>query len=202
MKREEIITSASPLPGGYRQLEYIEGTGTQYIDTGVLNGEFLDFELEFKPTDTQFNYWIFGSRYGSMNDEYGLLWQVNDSQHVGLCLRLTYKGNQYFNSLTTNSFHKVKLDGNDFYIDGVLKNSFQRTAFYNKYSVIINGGNQQNNTIWPGNSSWKSVKLWYDSNLVRDYIPALRISDLKSGLYDLVNNQFYTNAGTGEFLYV
>jgi len=33
------------------------------------------------------------------------------------------------------------------------------------------------------------------------FIPALRIADIKPGLYDLVNNQFYTNAGTGEFLY-
>jgi len=39
------------------------------------------------------------------------------------------------------------------------------------------------------------------NNLIRDFYPALRISDSKPGLYDLVNNQFYTNAGTGEFLY-
>jgi hypothetical protein len=33
--------------------------------------------------------------------------------------------------------------------------------------------------------------------LVRDFIPAVRDSDSKPGFYDLVTNQFYTNAGSG-----
>lgn len=37
--------------------------------------------------------------------------------------------------------------------------------------------------------------------LVREFIPALRVSDSKPGLYDTVNSVFYTNAGSGEFLY-
>ena len=35
--------------------------------------------------------------------------------------------------------------------------------------------------------------------IVRDYIPCYRKSDSKPGLYDIVNKQFYTNAGSGEF---
>ena len=35
MKREHNITTETPvLPDGYTELQYIEGTGTQYIDTG------------------------------------------------------------------------------------------------------------------------------------------------------------------------
>lgn len=35
--------------------------------------------------------------------------------------------------------------------------------------------------------------------IVRDFIPCYRKSDSKPGLYDIVNKQFYTNAGSGEF---
>lgn len=40
-------------------------------------------------------------------------------------------------------------------------------------------------------------KIYDNDILVRDFIPAIRDSDGKAGLYDLVTNQFYTNAGTG-----
>ena len=42
--------------------------------------------------------------------------------------------------------------------------------------------------------------LFYNNNIIRKMIPALRNSDNVAGLYDLVNNEFYTNAGTGTFI--
>lgn len=36
--------------------------------------------------------------------------------------------------------------------------------------------------------------------LVRNMIPARRDSDGELGMYDMVNNIFYTNSGTGEFI--
>ena len=37
------------------------------------------------------------------------------------------------------------------------------------------------------------------NTVVRNFIPCYRESDNKPGLYDLVNNEFYTNQGTGDF---
>lgn len=34
---------------------------------------------------------------------------------------------------------------------------------------------------------------------IREFIPCYRKADNKPGMYDIVNNVFYTNAGTGEF---
>lgn len=44
------------------------------------------------------------------------------------------------------------------------------------------------------------AKCIIDNTLVRDFIPCYRKSDNEIGLYDLVNNTFYTNSGTGTFL--
>ena len=49
-----------------------------------------------------------------------------------------------------------------------------------------------------------SGKMWYfqiydNWVLVRDLVPCYRKSDSVIGLYDLVNNQFYTNSWTGTF---
>jgi hypothetical protein len=45
-----------------------------------------------------------------------------------------------------------------------------------------------------------AFKIWDNGILIRNYIPCYRKSDNVIGLYDLVNNVFYTNAGTGTFL--
>ena len=42
-------------------------------------------------------------------------------------------------------------------------------------------------------------KIYVNNVLVRNFVPAKRKSDNVLGLYDLVNNAFYTNAGTGTF---
>ena len=44
-------------------------------------------------------------------------------------------------------------------------------------------------------------KIYESDVLVKHFIPCYRNSDNKVGLYDIVNNVFYTNQGTGEFLY-
>ena len=45
-----------------------------------------------------------------------------------------------------------------------------------------------------------SCKIYDDGVLVRDFIPCSRKSDGLIGLYDTVTKEFYTNAGTGEFI--
>ena len=44
------------------------------------------------------------------------------------------------------------------------------------------------------------LKMWKDDVLVRNFIPCYRKSDNVIGLYDLVNNVFYLNQGTGTFI--
>ena len=45
-----------------------------------------------------------------------------------------------------------------------------------------------------------SFKIWDNNVLVRDYVPCYRKEDNVVGMYDIVNDVFYTNLGTGEFL--
>ena len=42
-------------------------------------------------------------------------------------------------------------------------------------------------------------KIYKNKKLIRHFIPCYRKSDGVIGLYDLVNDVFYTNSGTGEF---
>lgn len=44
------------------------------------------------------------------------------------------------------------------------------------------------------------AKIWDDDVLIRDMIPAKRDADDALGMYDIVNDVFYTNDGTGTFI--
>ena len=51
------------LPKEYQQVEYVEGSGTQYVDT-LLNskGENFEISIDFQLTKAIHNRWIFGTR--------------------------------------------------------------------------------------------------------------------------------------------
>ena len=60
------------LPDGYMELEYIESTGTQYIDTGFKPNQdtrvILDVQLSQTPTDHN---WFYGARQAVNNSGFG-----------------------------------------------------------------------------------------------------------------------------------
>lgn len=45
----------------------------------------------------------------------------------------------------------------------------------------------------------KGGKIYVDNILKVDLIPAVRKSDNVAGMYDVINNIFYTNNGSGTF---
>ena len=76
--------------------------------------------------------------------------------------------------------------------DSSPRSSNNLLIFYNQYE--LNTGSQ---TL---KGKLYAISLTV-SGVTYTYTPALRTADSKPGLLDKVNNVFYINAGTGEFLY-
>ena len=90
--------STPDLPSGFTELEYLEGTGNQYINTGVVPaeiGDALGFSVQsYLPSEREYaaaNQSIIGSRYSSQNKEvqvsayeFGILrWGVKCHRYLG-----------------------------------------------------------------------------------------------------------------------
>ena len=60
-----FAAAAAALPPEYERIEYLESTGTQYIDTGVLADDDNGFRLEFMCTQRQTTQFFCGSRNAS-----------------------------------------------------------------------------------------------------------------------------------------
>ncbi len=193
----EIIESASRLPAGYTELEYIESTGTQEIDTGVLPSAVDDIYVRFKNTTTDAGYLIGaagGNQYNYVGihqafSGYGENWG-GSSQYTGFSI-----------PADTSNIHVIKVDltsAPKFYLDSALK------ATQGTYATITSTYTLRVNANVYGDTKrcsarYYDVKLSKNGSLVRDFVPAKNSSGVV-GMYDTVSGQFFTNAGSGTFV--
>ena len=184
------------LPAGYRQLEYIEGTGTQYIDTGFKPNLNTRTVIDFKLTkNIHGETGIFGYSNSSNDSHYHFY--VNGLSNNRWSFGY---GNYPSNQISPHDLnrHTVELNKNQAYIDGVLVATLNTTAtsFSYRGSMYLFGVS--------GYSAYAPMRLYscriYDNGtLVRDFVPCKNSSDVV-GLYDTVNNQFYSSRTSIPFI--
>lgn len=179
------------LPNGYTELEYIESTGTQYIDTGFKPNQNTRVTGVFKTTDTGIPYFWWGARTSSETVNFCTL-------RVGSGVRSDY-GESKVKVLSSPSTEKVLIDQNKnicTYATASINNEI--STFVSQYSLFLFAVNTGGNAGYFGHHKMYSCQIYDNGVLVRDYVPCKNPAGVV-GLYDLVNSKFYGNAGTGAF---
>lgn len=194
------------LPPEFQEVEYIESTGTQWINTLTKADDETEIQCKFYITEFK-NDWagIFGERLGGDNNALNL-WTYNSQYYAGI-------GNIYPYVTKDEKECEIVLDN--------------RRIIFNNQIVEINGnvGNSISNilifAISTGENSVygsKSKARFYYFNIiksngyVRYFIPCYStttVIDVNNqpcpkytvGMYDLVEGKFYTNQGSGTFGY-
>lgn len=204
VKCNNIVEGSSNVKfiGGYTQLEYIESSGTQYIDTGHSVTNLTDVDITYALTSWSAVADIWGVTYPSHYD-YSYLIRYNSSTAV-----MVHKGAssaQSSSSVSLNTKINIRTDtlNNRYFIDNVLGNHNLVSMTSQNYNAFIFASNigSTYSTVYYGRSKAKlyNCKMYENNVLVRDFIPVKRNSDNVLGLYDLVNRVFYTNSGSGTF---
>lgn len=199
------------LPAEYEAVEYIESTGTQYIDTGYKPSKFTTTRLDHQMTyiDTSNNY-LFGIDVrGVANNFYGAYIESNNRVHCSHPyqngygyfttgtnrMTLTFGGGNYSISDATNNY---ALNANGGYAFGN-PNEFNNTGQLNLFIFCCNKSGTGGSF-----TRYKLYKCQIFNNgtgeMYRNFVPCIRKADDEAGLYDLVNGVFYTNQGTGDFV--
>lgn len=184
------------LPNELQEVEYIESTGTQFINTGFTPNQNTKVSLTVQKDASQSGS-MFGSRVSNQSQAYTFQISSSDKQFIS-----GYGGGtEPSNTVNDGQVHTLMRDKGDFYVDGVLKVSQTRPDFTcpgNAYLFTM-----YNNAAPTGGTPMKLYycKIWDNGTLARNFIPCYRKADSVIGLYDSVNGVFYTNAGTGTFNY-
>lgn len=192
----------------YEDLLYIEGTGTQYIDT-----------LYYPDADTEVEYVC--EQVAVVNYNYAqTFFGVSDgtwSENAFAVSTYRYGSYVYGDSATTgwgcfttlrNVEMSFKLNKNGLFKDGILVRSnagFNKTL--NLHTLSFFAANY-NSVSEFGKHKLKIARIRQNGVVVREYVPKRRISDGVVGLLELNGNicplsgtNFFINAGSGDFLF-
>lgn len=191
--RVEIDRNASRLPEGYTEVEYIQSSGTQYVDTGFVPNQDTRVyaSVEFL-VSTSVN-WLFGARTGAESNEFGFL-------TVGNYYRTDYGSKQYSfgTAIAYESEFVVDFNKNIVTLDFKNTGTLASATFAAPVNMVLFGVNTNGTITKSAGAKLYSCQIYDNGTLVRDYIPCIDPSGAV-GLYDVVGGQFYANAGTGVF---
>lgn len=199
---EPVLKGGSRLPSGYTELEYIQSSGTQYIDTGyVITSENMKVVIKFAYTAAHSDATLFGSETTGItgSGEYSICPYGNPQFFVGGSKSLKSAYEPSLNEVCTLDITANNGTLTDIW-NGTRQNSQSYTQSLNHtYSVAVYGNNISGAVTQKVSMKLYSFQIYDGNALVRDYIPC-KNPDSTIGLYDLVNSVFYTNAGSGIFV--
>lgn len=184
----------------YTWLEWIESSGTQYVDTGYVPNQDTRTVMDFEYTKTVSGaqQGVFGSRIALRNAMY-LMWTENGNTgwRDGYGTELEYPLGAAISGRTVVDKNKNVLS-----INGTVVNAATYATFDSAYSLYLLTTNNAGSPMidsYPTYAKIYSCQIYDNGTLVRDFKPARR-SDGTVGLLDQVNDRFYTNPGTGIFM--
>lgn len=191
---------------GYKVLTYIETNGAQVINTDITPNQNTGFEIDFMsytaPTASNSPQLLNAGgrtsgvprlclnlyKTGSSKKLEGEI-VVNDTSTNAAIVDKTRLMLKYINDGTTkkityNSNTSVEITTNDFTVNDTLHIfAYKNGNVFDRFFI----------------GRLYGLKIYTNTTLSYNFIPAQRLSDDEIGLYDMVNDVFYTNDGTGTF---
>lgn len=184
------------LPVGYRLLEYIESTGTQYIDTGVTYSSSNAYVIEAECCFVKQNSYSGWNGGGIFGDSAGY-WDCGASS-LGLKADVLSEVELTIQSGTSSqSIMKITQNG----VTQSRGRAHASIATYAKKNYpIFAYTNDTGGLLGYASMKLTYLKITVNGTLVRDFVPCVDSSG-RAGLYDNVGGKFYANSGSGEFLF-
>ena len=196
------------LPSAYQQVDYIQCSGTQWIDTWYTytNPNKIKYELSYNLTASPDQFSYFGSRlqtwtwdwfswipYGwAIYSNTTSFWSISASTNTNYVLSVEF-------TPSNNTSTVVQYTNGTKTYDQTYTNSSYIPPTQTQHIWLFCDINWSWSAIQLASMKAYSFKIWDTDILVRDFVPCYRKSDNVIGMYDLVNNQFYTNSWSWTF---
>ena len=185
--------SGGGLPEGYTALEYIQSSGTQYIDTGRKLTQDSDITIDFMivgKLDSDAG--IFGSRKNPSENNLALFQQRSDRLFVG---DFSKYPKYRFTTPSSSNRIKIRMNKTGVWVNDILKKSWSDVANFETPTngLIFDVGNNN----WTGNKAVMRLYSYTDGSAQR-LVPCLDANGVPC-MFDLVNKTTFYNQGTGSF---
>jgi hypothetical protein len=190
------------------EVEYLESTGTQYIDTGVVPdlgfGIYVEFESLVAPATTGKTFKVFGSsryRNGQWGGPLILTWAMTSGGQMSW---FQTESVFYNPGIRGNTRMWVRIIGDEFTNSFGAKFSTPKRTLNNVFGTLyllsvhtdINISDSASGRVF-------SCSIYNNAILVRDFIPVRFTNengDTEGAMYDKVSGELFRNQGTGAFI--
>ena len=207
----EMVTTAPQEPtdfSEYTQLEYIESTGTQWIDSGIKPTQNTSalYSCAVIGEVSNRDVHLFGSRLSYIDQAFNLCYMNtpgNGLESLKFLSGTNFSQTQtpLITETTIKNKHDYYLSGTRVDVDGTNVLNFTTSNYngeHNLWLFALNNAETLHSQVVA--QRVYGCKIWDNGMLVRDFVPVRRNSDGLLGMYDLVTSMFFTNVGTGRFI--
>lgn len=192
----------------YKEVEYLESTGTQYINTNVKVTPDYTVEVTFVMTQRKATWdTLFGTR-SSNTARFTARWANSATGKLGVhrskiktASYESYDDANATKTMVTDTWHTIKLAKREYTFDGELRKTFSATTGTTAFSypiflfALCNSGSPADY----GYFRIKKARMWNDKDeLIRDYIPCVDLDGV-GGMYDVVNDTFTKSGSSTKF---
>lgn len=191
-------TEQRNLPVGYTELAYLETDGHSWFATGISVDTTTELEITASNL-TSASAQLMVARNTNSTRTFRIAKATASQRLIGSVGAETITD---ANNDGTNKF-TAKVNISSFYVDGTLIGNFASATpdLTGITEIDVFRGVYTSGTYYAyAGSRLHRATIRKNGVAVIDYIPARRESDGVLGMYDLANGQFYTNAGTGDFV--
>lgn len=190
IKAKHIYKGNYALPEEYEEVEYLESTGTQYINIGIVPNDDYTVNVEFLYNISS-NDGIYGVTNGTVGFYLG---------SAGGQLYLN-GGSYYFAPFVAKTKYTLVYNKNTAIVNNIKYDVHNKTYINSDFWLF---GRKNTNSATDSrllHGKIYSFKMITSSdNVYISLIPCYRKSDNKPGMYDIVTGKFFTNQGTEEFI--
>ena len=187
------------LPAGYTRLEYVQSSGSQYVNTGVSSGTNITAEICWKSlmnaqTESKF---VFGTRKAWQQSMLFVSHQCRNDGVSDSGIRYAWGANAYSTQTFPTDFFAQRLSASE----GMMGTNRVWTPYsatfantYPMYVFTINNAGSPSTAYASMQLKW--LRICDNGEEVRMFVPVRRNSDSVAGLYDQVNSNFYPSASS------
>lgn len=188
--------------GGSQKKSYLKSSGTQYIDTGIKPSEKISIITEFFLDIDQQNRsdgWqtVFGGNDGNIINS--IVFSFNQSSSA-----VTFQDGSAYGDIgslfiTSNYIHNVAIIKGITEFDGIARQIWTPSQFSSNNNIYLFGQNLNGVASYLSKICLTNCKIYNEDNLAADFVPV--VHNNVACLYDKVSQNYFTNQGTGTFIY-
>lgn len=177
----------------YDILDYVESTGSQYINLGIVPTVGKTYELTFEPTSN-----LTGTLFGTNKTDIYSTPTTNGHSiaiNIGNTEGLNEIGNLVSKVYTiTINATSIQCNLGNITLRNPYSGDLPNTEMY--LGALNNNGTASNFA----SCKYKGFKVLQDGVIENEYVPAIRTSDNTIGFLDKISNVFYENLGDNPFV--